>query len=399
MMPLPASADQCAALARRRLLTLLGWAGRTHFWAARLGGAGIGRPLRERDVFAALAELPPVSARELRLAGTGAVRDGWIRPWWASSLSSGSTAEPFRMYFDPRAWSLLRYRVKLRARGACGVSPHDRIAVLDAIPPAAEGRSAMERLGVFRRISVMQPVERMAEKLAAHRPAAVYGPPSALLAAGRALSGTGRMLSVRAVFASGEPLHASTRAEVAAAYGAPVLDVYGSAETKEIAWECLAGGRHVNADVLHVEIVRPDGRVASTGEEGEILVSVLVNRAMPLLRYATGDRGVLQPGQCACGSPLPLLELVSGREADARELDGRRVAANGLTAAMERVEGLVRYRASRRVGRHPRMRATPARQPDPARADHGVRAVDRLADGPAPLSGSAPTSSSDRSDA
>ncbi len=51
---------------------------------------------------------------------------------------------------------------------------------------------------------------------------------------------------------------------------------------------------------------------------------------MPLIRYRTGDRGVLEPNfknaPCACGRSLPVLAVVEGRVDDSLYTrDGRRV--------------------------------------------------------------------------
>jgi phenylacetate-CoA ligase len=126
-----------------------------------------------------------------------------------------------------------------------------------------------------------------------------------------------------------------------------VYDVYGTSETKEIAWECSSGGRHINADVVHVEVVDDAGQALPPGVEGNLVATLLVNRAMPLLRYRTGDRASLQPDACACGCPLPRLGLVTGRAADILILrDGLRISPYALTCAIERIPGVLRYQVS-----------------------------------------------------
>jgi phenylacetate-CoA ligase len=72
-----------------------------------------------------------------------------------------------------------------------------------------------------------------------------------------------------------------------------------------------------------------------------------VNRAMPLLRYRTGDRGTLLAGSCSCGCALPLLGVVTGREADVLVLrGGHRISPYALTCALERIDGVLRYQVS-----------------------------------------------------
>jgi phenylacetate-CoA ligase len=141
-------------------------------------------------------------------------------------------------------------------------------------------------------------------------------------------------------------------------FQAPVYDIYGTSETKEIAWECPSGGRHVNADVVHVEVVDDAGHTLPTGVEGNLVATVLGNRAMPLLRYRTGDRASLQPGACPCGCPMPRLGVVTGRAADMLILrDGLRISPYALTCAIERIPGVVRYQVSQLDQARVRVRA------------------------------------------
>jgi phenylacetate-CoA ligase len=66
---------------------------------------------------------------------------------------------------------------------------------------------------------------------------------------------------------------------------------------------------------LFVEVVR-DGRPAAPGELGVILVTDLLNHAMPLIRYRIGDLGMWEEGACPCGRGLPRLRRVAGRVTD-----------------------------------------------------------------------------------
>ncbi len=352
-------ADRLRALGRRRLSRLLRTAGRTGFYEARLREAGVTTSslLLDRDPAAVLAGLAPVTKAELREAGPALFVGGRQRPGWRSSTSSGSTGEPFRVYYDARAWATLKMLVKLRARRRCGLEVGHRVALLDAVPPvdaSPDGGPA----GRVARISVLQPAEVVAAQLVAFAPDAVYGLPSALREAGAILQGGGARFRIPLIFTSGELLHAGARAAISRAFQGRVFDIYGSSETKEIAWECPAGGMHVNADVVRVEIVDEDGRPLPDGAEGQIVVTSLVNHAMPLLRYRMGDRGSLLPGRCECGLAFPLLGVVTGREADMLELQGgRRVSPYALTCALERVGQVLRYQITQLDPARVRVRA------------------------------------------
>jgi phenylacetate-coenzyme A ligase PaaK-like adenylate-forming protein len=370
-------ADRLRALARRRLSRLLRTAGRTAFYQARLREAGVtgSSLLLDRDPSAVLAGMAPVGKAELREGGAALFVGGRQRPGWCSSASSGSTGEPFRVYYDARAWATLKLLVKLRARRRCGLEVGHRVALLDVVPPVDASPDGGPT-GRVARISVLQPAEVLAAQLVAFAPHAVYGLPSALREAGAVLQGGGARFRVPLIFTSGELLHPGARAAISRAFHGRVFDIYGSSETKEIAWECPAGGMHVNADVVRVEVVDDGGRAVPDGAEGHIVATSLVNHAMPLLRYRVGDRGSLLPGRCECGLAFPLLGVVTGREADVLELKGgRRISPYALTCALERVGQLLRYQVTQLDPVRVRVRAIAHPDTDRAAMTERIRTV------------------------
>ena len=349
--------ERLEALARRRLTGMLQSAAKLPFYRRRLDQAGVGDDelMMELCPEQVLEALAPVTKPELRAAGGEVLLGGRVRPEWRSSSSSGSTGEPFRVYYEPRAWATLKILVKLRARSACGTRPSDRVALLDAVPAS---ESTVGTAGRVARIGILQPAAKVAAALADFAPDTIYGLPSALLEAGHELRSRGARLRVRRIFTSGELLRPAVRQAIADAFGAPVYDVYGSSETKEIAWECPAGGMHINADVVRVEVLDEADRPVPRGVEGNLVATLLVNHAMPLLRYRIGDRGSLLAESCACRHPFPLLGIVTGRRADMLVLaGGHRVSPYALTRVMERVGDVLRYQVTQLEPARLRVRA------------------------------------------
>jgi len=96
-----------------------------------------------------------------------------------------------------------------------------------------------------------------------------------------------------------------------------VTDLYGCEEVGLIACECEKHqGMHINMENVHVEIVDPQGNDVMPGDVGTIVVTSLINRAMPLIRYKVEDMGIPLEKECTCGRKLPLLEGIIGRVAD-----------------------------------------------------------------------------------
>ena len=328
----------------------------------------------EADPWSSLAGFPVSTKECMRNAGLGALLDGRVDPAWLSSTSSGSTGEPFRVHYDPRAWAILKHLVKLRSRWACGVGPGDRVAILDAVAPGSMRGGVLECLGRVRVLSVLGSPEEMARGLREFAPDVAYGPPSAMLDAARALTRGGGPPRVSRVFTSGEILLPAVRAEIEGLLGGRVFDVYGTSESKEIAFECLRGSLHVNWDVVHVEVTGEDGRPLPDGTEGDLVVTSLLNRAMPLLRYRTGDRGSLLPGPCACGLHFPRMCVVTGRAVDLLQLpDGTRVSPYAFTCAVERVPGIRRFQMIQTAPGTMRLRIQRDPSIPPAAIEDGLR--------------------------
>jgi phenylacetate-CoA ligase len=128
----------------------------------------------------------------------------------------------------------------------------------------------------------------------------------------------------------GEQVYPFQREEIARHLGARVIDFYGCTEVGAIAAECPAGSRHVFSEIVHVEVMRGD-ELLPAGEKGDLVITSLTNRAMPLVRCRIGDRGTLSPDPCSCGLPHPVLAELEGRAADLfAAADGRLVHGSAL---------------------------------------------------------------------
>lgn len=121
-----------------------------------------------------------------------------------------------------------------------------------------------------------------------------------------------------AIVVTAETLHEFMRTQIEDVFGAPVYNRYGSREVGDIAAECPeARTMHVFPWTCYLEIVDENGRPLPPGEEGEVAITSLTNRTMPLIRYRIGDRGTLLPeGRCACGRAGQQMVAVAGRSTD-----------------------------------------------------------------------------------
>lgn len=139
----------------------------------------------------------------------------------------------------------------------------------------------------------------------------------------------------RGVCVSSETLFDWQRDELERAFGCKVFNGYSLGEPVCAISQCSDGGMHISPEYGIVELV-PDG------DSHEIVATGLINDAMPLLRYRTGDRAVPGDGlRCVCGRGLPTIGAITGRIDDMVETpDGSLVGPAALSLAFQSVANL-----------------------------------------------------------
>lgn len=118
------------------------------------------------------------------------------------------------------------------------------------------------------------------------------------------------------------------------AFGAQVTEYYGGTDIggSEAAFRCENGRYHVWEDSYALEFVR-DGRPVADGELGEILVTSLRNKLMPVIRYKIGDLGRPVGHGCGCAHDAWFAFELEGRTKDCmRDLEGAPLTTRAVDA-------------------------------------------------------------------
>lgn len=320
------TADGMRAAAEAALAELLRHATRTvPFYREEVGPLSAGSPLE------VLASLPLVNRRDLGERMSHYIADTLDPTLCRSIRSSGTSGVPVRLLVD-RDDLLTRYALALRRQQRYGLGLQRK--VLRPFRPAFGGwyeytspAAGLARIAEFGPASRPEELSELAERVRYFAPDAIFARPSRCQQLIELLSGTSLRPRVRAVLTLGENLAPGVRTELTAFFDAPVFDSYGMREVSEIATECGNGVYHVESDRLVVEIVDGSGRRLDAGSMGEIVVTNLLSRSMPLLRYRTGDAGMLQARDCGCGSTGPVLDRIGGRDHMRIQLPGGGVEA------------------------------------------------------------------------
>jgi phenylacetate-CoA ligase len=132
--------------------------------------------------------------------------------------------------------------------------------------------------------------------------------------------GTPRDLGLRVGIFGAEPWTDGIRIAIERAFGLSAFDIYGLSEIigPGVAGECEArDGLHIADDHFLPEIIDPaSGTVLPPGLEGELVFTTVTKRAMPLVRYRTGDITTLTVQPCRCGRTSARMARVKGRSDD-----------------------------------------------------------------------------------
>lgn len=239
-----------------------------------------------------------------------------------SSRTSGTTGEPTTTYFDQRTWVMCRYALKARRILNVGNPFGQRLLVAsersDNTAAALRTANWGGRLFSTLNICIEDPIAESAASLARFRPTIIHGYPSYLeYLAEATLDGPFELPNVPTIFTSGETVTEEVRNRLEGAYKGRVVDVYGTTEFKEVAVQCAMGQYHINFESVFVESY-PEREFGHP----QILLTSVVNTAMPLIRYDIGDYGYLKDGPCACGRSGPMIGSPQGRKSEMLQFPG-----------------------------------------------------------------------------
>lgn len=154
-----------------------------------------------------------------------------------------------------------------------------------------------------------------------------------------------RSLPLRTGVFGAEPWTDGMRERIQAETGIEAFDIYGLSEITGpgVATECSChSGLHVLEDHFFPEIIDPaTGAPLPDGEEGELVLTTLSKRAMPMIRYRTRDITAILTEPCGCGRTLRRIRRISRRSDDMFIIRGVNVFPSQVEAALLEIEGTV----------------------------------------------------------
>ncbi len=272
------------------------------------------------------------------------------RPQGALIFSSGgSTGRPKYSYFTNAEFQLiaelLAYEYKLSKLCSNDIAANLFVAghlwssflVIDR---------ALNHLGVTNLpIGGHLEIAEIVQYLKAFRPNVLFGLPSTLVGVFHYAQEHEIPLSIEKIFYAGEHIPPAMITKFQKEWGVQVVQSagYASVDAGIIGYQCphqQAGIHHLFSEHIHLELIDSDGHVIQNPKiEGEIVVTALYRKLMPIVRYRTGDLGYWIQEPCACGSRDPVFCLI-GRCDNRLQIGGSRIFVTEIDRLLPKHEFL-----------------------------------------------------------
>lgn len=336
---------------------------RSAFYREKLTAAGFHSPVAAGGL-AEIARLPLTEKRELRETTTPenpvgshlCVADSEIVRIYSTSGTTGTPSYIPLTARDLDSW----VTGSARSYAASGVEAGQRIVTTYNAGPFVAGAAlaSFDRIGLTHIPIGTGNTERLLRAIELLRPEAAVLTPSYAAhliesAAERGIDLSGS--SVERVLVAGEPGggEAAFRAQVEDGWGARLTEAMGIGDIGVSLWgECeQQDGMHLGArGFVHPELIDPETGEAlemGDGATGELVLTHLMHRAAPLLRFRTRDHVQVRISTCPCGRTGPRVRCI-GRTDDMLIVRGVNVFPSAIREVVSdfapRVSGHIRVR-------------------------------------------------------
>ena len=279
------------------------------------------------DSYDAISKLPILSKMDIADNTEKMFADNFLRDQLLQDSTGGSTGIPLVFYRD---WDCMQKRKaqELFFDKWIGYETGDKVAFFVAARHHPRGAKSIKhkiRNATCDRVLAFDPsktdkiyMENFLNDIRKFKPEIIKCFPNSLFIFAKFLKEKGiNDIKPRAVSCTGETLHDYQKELFQEVFQCPVFEKYGSFEVGVAACECSEHtGMHIFPDGVYFEFVNSEGKHAKPGELAQLIVTDLFNYGFPLIRYKIGDVGVYSNEPCSCGSPLPRISKLFGRDRD-----------------------------------------------------------------------------------
>ena len=265
------------------------------------------------------------------------------------SASSGSTGTPTLSPFTKQDFDEFQ-DVESRLFYAAGMRKSDRYvhALNFSLFVGGPDVIGAQNLGALCIWAGTIPSERLLFILKEFQPTIIWTTPSYAWFLGETAKKHGidpaKDLSINKIIVAGEAGGSieATRNAIEKLWGAKVYDFFGISDIfGACAGMCEArNGLHVAEDHLLIEVLDLEtGKPVKDGDRGEIILTTLRKKARPMIRFKTGDIGVVDRTPCTCGRTHARIKI-AGRLDDMFIVSGVNVFPSDIEFVIRGLNGI-----------------------------------------------------------
>jgi phenylacetate-CoA ligase len=211
------------------------------------------------------------------------------------------------------------------------LSPRDRVAICYPYTRTMAGRVAdmiNQKAGVtiipMGTRNNMYPPKEVVDTMVRLKPTILGAMATDALAYANILLDRGidpKKIGIRLIVSGAEPCSDNRGLALGELFGAKFLSLLGQNEIGGMA-PCSENALHLPSFAMFTEIYHEDGTEAQPGDRALSVVTPTWREAMPLLRYETGDKIIIEKEPCPCKLPLPTMKIL-GRSRTELSIRGR----------------------------------------------------------------------------
>lgn len=222
--------------------------------------------------------------------------------------TSGSSGNPF-FYTKDKLCHALTWMQVFNLYGKLGINMNSRQARFYGMPMSGK-EYWIERLKDFLSRRLRFPVfdlsdailDKWVQKFSKRRFDYIYGYTSSLVLFAKYCLSKGVTLkefcpSLKYCLVTSEVCTEEDQKILEKGFGIQVANEYGASEVGIIAFKKPGERWKVSQELLLIETVDATGKQVPYGEAGNILITSLFNKAMPIIRYQIGDIGILEKAE------------------------------------------------------------------------------------------------------
>lgn len=266
-----------------------------------------------------LSRLPILTKDDIRAAGHSLFSEGYSPRNTLYTRTGGSTGVPLQVYVDFEAMNW-KYAATRRHNAWAGWNPGDKVAAIWGDTEKGFRLKEWLRFHFQHRSIYLDTLKFSQERLRRFHGQILSYKPRILMGHAHSVYRFAyycgehdlRLPPFAGIVTTAMSLLEVERRRIEEVFRSPIFNRYGCEELSIIASESsVHRGLHAFSEGLVLEYVPTE-----VPGEYELLVTDLLNRSMPMIRYAIGDVVRKTVGTCESGRGLERLERVSGRTAD-----------------------------------------------------------------------------------